>query len=318
MDSSTTVEKPSDVIEMNNELAAFGANLKSLRASAGISQEHLAELSGLDRTYVSDVERGKRNLGLRNIHTLARALLIEPADLFPKGTSDRKMSEYLIDPEFHIECGFSVTSLSVRNSVERANTVMNALPTSLFRTVDFKAQSGMVGAVFASELASEVGAIPNPIEKGHPDIVPTGAAGATEAELRNYPQGLEVKSTVGSIVKGTKRTPGAARIGVLTNITWQAHHRDVHQLMSIVWDYVGGTPEKSAAPSITGVFFADNLTPDDWGAISGTTGRNTKVTGMTASGRAKMASGAVALISDEHYLMSFRKKVGPLSHHFRK
>lgn len=305
------------MIEADDELTAFGNTVRSLRASLGISQEHLAERAGLDRTYLSDVERGQRNLGLRNVHAIARALSVEPADMFPKGPDDRKQAGYLIDPEFKIDCGFTVTALSVRNSVLRANMVMNALPTSLFRTVDFKAQSGMVGAVFASELASEAGAIPNPIEKGHPDIVPVGAADATEAQLRNYPEGLEVKSTVGSITKGSKRVPGVARIDVLTNITWQAHHRDVRQLMAIVWDYVGGTADRAAAPTITGVFFTDALTESDWGAISGTTGRNTKVTGMTASGRAKMAAGAIALISDEKYLSAFRRKVGKLSFQFK-
>jgi hypothetical protein len=63
-------------------------------------------------------------------------------------------------------------------------------------TIDLKTQSGIVGAIFAAELAALVGAIANPIEKGHPDIVPIFAAAATEAELRNYPTGLEIKSTL--------------------------------------------------------------------------------------------------------------------------
>lgn len=302
--------------DKNEHLEAFGSVIKSLRASLGISQEQLAERANLDRTYISDVERGRRNLGLRNIVELARSLAVQPADLFPRSAEITRSSDYRSNPNFKLDCGFEVSDLSVLNSVARTNRVMEALPLSLFRTVDFKAQSGMVGAVFASELASEVGAIPNPIEKGHPDIVPVAAADASESQLRNYPSGLEVKSTVGTITQGVKRMPGQARIGHLTSINWQAHHRNVEQLMGITWDYVEGTADQSTAPCVTGVFFADDLTQDDWGQIAGTTGRNTKVTGMKATGRSKMANGAVVLLNEPEYLRAFRAKVGPLPEEF--
>lgn len=306
----------SSVPEHDEFLESFGSSIKSLRASHGISQEQLAERANLDRTYISDVERGRRNLGLRNIVTLAKSLAVEPADLFPRTSRAPSSTGYLANPSFALDCGFVVTALSVRNSVMRTNRVMEALPLSLFRIVDFKAQSGMVGAVFASELASEFGAIPNPIEKGHPDIVPIAAASARESELRNYPQGLEIKSTVGTITQGVKRMPGHARIDNLTSITWQAHHRDVKQLMGITWDYVGGSAEQSTPPSVTGVFFAGDLIEDDWGAIAGTTGRNTKVTGMKTSGRTKMAAGAIVLLNEERYLRAFRSRIGQLPQAF--
>ena len=59
----------------------FGENLKRIRLLTGISQEQLAERAGLDRTYVSSVERGKRNISLNNIFKLAEALNVTPADL---------------------------------------------------------------------------------------------------------------------------------------------------------------------------------------------------------------------------------------------
>lgn len=61
----------------------FGRRLRELRLEKGISQEKLAELAGLHRTYVSSVERGGRNVSLQNIEKLADALEVEIAALFP-------------------------------------------------------------------------------------------------------------------------------------------------------------------------------------------------------------------------------------------
>jgi transcriptional regulator with XRE-family HTH domain len=61
----------------------FGNKLKEVRTKAGVSQEKLAELAGLHRTYVSTVERGLRNISLENIEKLAEALGVEIAELMP-------------------------------------------------------------------------------------------------------------------------------------------------------------------------------------------------------------------------------------------
>lgn len=52
----------------------FGERLRERRMALGLSQEAFAHAAGLDRTYISGIERGKRNVSLRNIHVLARAL----------------------------------------------------------------------------------------------------------------------------------------------------------------------------------------------------------------------------------------------------
>lgn len=62
-----------------NSKARFGRRLRQLRRARGLSQETLAERAGLDRTYVSSCERGRRNIGLLNIVRLAEALDIAPA-----------------------------------------------------------------------------------------------------------------------------------------------------------------------------------------------------------------------------------------------
>jgi transcriptional regulator with XRE-family HTH domain len=61
---------------------AFGRRVRELRTELGLSQEDLAERAGLHRNYVGGIERGERNVGLDNIHKLARALRVEVTDLF--------------------------------------------------------------------------------------------------------------------------------------------------------------------------------------------------------------------------------------------
>jgi transcriptional regulator with XRE-family HTH domain len=61
---------------------AFGNRIRVIRESRNLSQESLAELASLHRTYVSSVERGQRNIGLDNIFSLADALGVAAAELF--------------------------------------------------------------------------------------------------------------------------------------------------------------------------------------------------------------------------------------------
>jgi len=62
-------------------LEAFGKIVADRRRELGLSQEGLAERSGLHRTYVGSVERGERNLSLLNLVRLSRALRLPLGDL---------------------------------------------------------------------------------------------------------------------------------------------------------------------------------------------------------------------------------------------
>jgi len=64
-------------------MVRFGKRLKEVREVVGISQEKLAEYANLHRTYVSSVERGKRNISLVNIERLAAALGVSMGELMP-------------------------------------------------------------------------------------------------------------------------------------------------------------------------------------------------------------------------------------------
>jgi transcriptional regulator with XRE-family HTH domain len=60
----------------------FGFAVKDRRESLGLTQEEFAERAGIHRTYLSDIERGTRNVSLVNIERVALALSISISELF--------------------------------------------------------------------------------------------------------------------------------------------------------------------------------------------------------------------------------------------
>lgn len=69
----------------------FGHVVRARREKIGVSQERLAQLCGLDRTYVSGIERGRRNPTLQAVFRLAVGLRQSPADLL--GSTVRLLGE---------------------------------------------------------------------------------------------------------------------------------------------------------------------------------------------------------------------------------
>jgi transcriptional regulator with XRE-family HTH domain len=65
--------------------AIFSANIRKFRRQRKISQEELAELAGLHRTYIGSVERGERNVSIDNMERLAKALEVSLVDLLTRG-----------------------------------------------------------------------------------------------------------------------------------------------------------------------------------------------------------------------------------------
>lgn len=70
-------EKATQAIRMT-----FGARVRELRRQVGMSQEELAHVAGLDRSYIGGVERGERNVSLVNIYKIAQGLKLPPENLF--------------------------------------------------------------------------------------------------------------------------------------------------------------------------------------------------------------------------------------------
>lgn len=210
--------------------------------------------------------------------------------------------QYKINDSIIFDVGFPLTSEQVTQAILLTNLELSKLPEILYQTMDYKSTSGLVGAFMARHIASVSGSIVNPIEKGHPDIVPADAVGASEEALRHYPTGLEIKVTAGNLKNGTYIPAGQSRISNLASLTWQAHHREVDGLMGCVWDFLQEEEGKDfLKPVVTAVFYSDDLNEDDWGAISGTTGRNTKVSGMTGSGKQKMGQNWISIVDIDVY-----------------
>jgi len=74
-----------DPMSQSTPEGVLGANIARIRHGCGLSQEALAERAGLHRTYISDIERGNRNVSVRNIFQIAQALGCEPGDLLEEG-----------------------------------------------------------------------------------------------------------------------------------------------------------------------------------------------------------------------------------------
>lgn len=73
----------------NEALRALGAAVRALRIARGLTQERLAEGAGLHTTYVSDVERGRRNVGFINVALLASALGVDLPTLMSEVEAER-------------------------------------------------------------------------------------------------------------------------------------------------------------------------------------------------------------------------------------
>lgn len=81
----TTFRRPSKVLAR-----ILAKNIRDLRHARHLSQEQLADLSGLHRTYVGSVERSERNVTLSSIEMLAKALDVTAVDLLTLSKESRK------------------------------------------------------------------------------------------------------------------------------------------------------------------------------------------------------------------------------------
>lgn len=68
---------------MKNRLQTLGQNIKNIRKSKQISQIDLAVAVGIDRSYLSEIENGRRNLSINILYAIADALEVNLSDILP-------------------------------------------------------------------------------------------------------------------------------------------------------------------------------------------------------------------------------------------
>ncbi|AHI52424.1 helix-turn-helix domain-containing protein [Spiroplasma culicicola] len=69
-------------MKKNDVVAIFSQNMKEFRVKAGLTQEELSFRAGLHRNYISDTERGRRNVSLKAVEKIAEGLGVEVCELF--------------------------------------------------------------------------------------------------------------------------------------------------------------------------------------------------------------------------------------------
>lgn len=72
-------------LDDEGRLERLGLGVRSLRERAGLSQEALADAAGIDRSHMSRIERGKRNVSFLNVARIADALGCKPSDILVAG-----------------------------------------------------------------------------------------------------------------------------------------------------------------------------------------------------------------------------------------
>lgn len=313
----------------------FARALRHYRNLAAMSQESLASAASLDRSYISQLERGQKSPTLNTLAKLADCL---------ETTVPHLLREPMLDsptvPADYVVRNLRQVTVARGRSAERNETA--ALPTrSLLDAVNVTHQliddlyssdldiaailglrnlSAFVGELFASALgkASDGLLVANPHQDGYPDLLLMDAYGRKvwrelgeqlDEKMPFSPfagGGMEVKATCGSVPtpavckrRGLKRPQiGDTRIGCLQGYDWKSHHRDTNNLVGVLWDFVASRPRVAA------VFYASDLTETDWGEVvqpRAGGGRTTSVSIMARSGIRKMYEGWLCVLSTGGY-----------------
>lgn len=75
---------------MEDLLSLFGKRVRELRKNQGLSQERLADMAGIDTTFIGSIERGDANPSLKIVGKISEALNVDLANLFPFATGKKE------------------------------------------------------------------------------------------------------------------------------------------------------------------------------------------------------------------------------------
>ena len=310
--------------------ALFSAALKHYRERADMSQEELAAIAGLDRTYISQLERGLKSPTLTTLEKLASRLDLKPEHLLqmPRGNGPRCPDDYHVRERAQIFVSRGrVRGEIPADTIPRAVNVAHELIDDLYAVdLDVAAVLGLrnlsafIGELLAAAMVQVANGYlqANPHQDGYPDLLLLDRYGRShwdrlEGRIDDKAPfspfeggGVEVKATCGSVPKpaicrrrGIERPDiGDTRIDAMTKYDWKAHHRETNNLVGILWDFWGGRPRIVAA------FYSAEIEQDDWGKIVQPQeggGKTTSVSIMARTGIEKMYQGWVCVLKEGGY-----------------
>lgn len=135
----------------------LGQEIRRLRISQGYSQEDFARVSGLDRTYISDVEHGKRNVSIDNIEKVAKALNITLPELF---NFNRPMQKTIIltvnGEQFILESNTELTR-NIKNHIEAITDYFYDEDNDWFTEDMYEMSTYEIAGLFEKVVKDEVG-----------------------------------------------------------------------------------------------------------------------------------------------------------------
>lgn len=310
---------------------AFADCLKFYRERKGLSQDELARASDLDRTYISQLERGLKSPTLTTLDKLSSFLDVAPHKLLRHVRSDGAIS---VRADYHLagcdkieikrdQASCEVSAGVLIEAIDEAHDLVDELYASdldIATVLGMRNLSAFIGELFAAAIAKNNEELfrPNPHQDGYPDLLLMDRTGKDawrklkgrlneKTPFSPFPSGgIEVKATCGSVptpatcVKRGFNKPGIGdtRIDCMTGYDWKAHHRETNNLVGLLWDFI----EKR--PRIVAVFYSSALTDADWGQIVQPRkggGKTTSVSIMNRQGILKMYSGWLCVIKDPRY-----------------
>lgn len=320
----------------------FAKLLRDHREELGISQERLAENAGLDRTFISQLERGLKSPTLSTVERLAICLAVPPVRLIeaPKPllqSSPQVSVAYVIRKQIEISIArksnrIGLPARVLTSAVDLAHGLIDqiySINLDIAAILGMRNLSAFIGELFATAVLRTCGPLfeANPHQDGYPDLLLMDRVGKAEWDrLQNRRNdkspfspfsggGIEVKATCGSVPtpaacrhRGISRPDlGATRIQCLNGFDWKAHHRETNNLAGLLWDFIDGRPR------IVALFYSSDLTENDWGKIVQPKtggGRTTSVSIMSKVGIQKMCAGWLCVLNDDKYLSFLREKFG--------
>ena len=319
----------------------FSRQLKISREASGLSQESLADRANLDRTYVSQLERGLKSPTLTSLEKIADCLKISPEKLIRDTDALNATGSPRVDADYAVRDTDGLTirredgevkipASSLLSAIDTAHQLIDeiySIDLDIATILGLRNLSAFFGELMASAVIRTTNGLfrPNPHQDGYPDLLLMDELGKRAwNELRDqlneklpfspFPGGgIEVKATCGAVrspadcrKRGFQRPAlGDTRVACMTGYDWKAHHRETNNLAGILWDFI------DQRPRIVALFYSSQLNIEDWSEIVHPRkggGRTTSLSIMKPSGIRKMYNGWLCVLKTGGYIEFINKK----------